>query len=75
MASRASLIASLKSRRDTVVAQIASLAADGLDLPNVTGDGVNPDFDKYKRGLYDELKALELALSRLDVGIVNSRGA
>ena len=74
MASRASLIASLKTRRDAVISQIETLASDGLDLPNASGDGVNSDFLGYKKGLYDELLSIEQALNRLDVGIHETQG-
>lgn len=73
MATRAEIIASLKTRRDAVVAEIVALdSTKAGGLPNASGAGENVDHQGYKKGLYDELDALEKRIAKMDVGFVSS---
>lgn len=74
--STAQLVANLKTRRDAVVAELAALdSTKAGGKPNTSGAGVNVDHQAYKKGLYDELKALDEQLARYNVGIVRSNYA
>ena len=61
-------LADLEARRAEVTANIAALKTGSpkLDLPNSTGPGVNVDYEKYKAGLYKELREIDEAIERVD---------
>lgn len=57
----------LIARRDKVAAKLAELDERNLDLPNATGPGL-VDYESHKRGLYEELDRLEVAIAGADGG-------
>lgn len=79
----ADYLASLRTRRDAVAAEIAAIdTTKAGGLPDSDGTGVNTKHQAYKKGLYDELASLDdliakaeakLAADAGDLGIVETQ--